>query len=385
MNSDVARLNSESLVWLRDSVLPLWTRAGFDSAAGAFEESLLETGAPAGEPRRAMVQARQSFALRCAVDLGVFPADRAASMIAVAASNLVKRYQLESGAFMHSLRVDGTVADARPDLYTQAFAMFGLAHAYAVVRDPSYAAAALRVVEYLQSARHLPEGGFSELTASGDVLLATNPHMHLFEAALAWLDVDSDSREWRRFADQLAELALRRFVDPRTGFIGEEFLPGWQFALSGTGAFMFEPGHQYEWCWLFERYAVMAGKNLRELCTRLFSQTEACGVAESGAVYDQMWSDRTVKSATSRFWPHTERIKAAAYRAIASRDRAAADVACASLVTLRKYFELPVRGLWTDTMNPDGSFKPGNAKGSSLYHIIGAMVEFDRLARSRNL
>ena len=384
VRDDVLSLNEKARRWLSESVLPLWTSVGFDSRAGQFEESLTLAGLAAGENRRAMVQARQIYSVAMAMKMGLLPRAVAAEMISVAAQNLISKFSLPSGAFVHSLKVDGSVADSRADLYTQAFAIFGLAHAYSVEPLEVYKTTALKVVSYLQAERHLPEGGFTEIGATGESLLATNPHMHLFEAALAWLDVDSDSRDWRRFADQLAELALRRFVDPRTGFLGEEFEAGWKFALNSSGAFVFEPGHQYEWSWLFERYVVVAGKNLKSLCDRLFAQAEESGVdGGSGAVYDQVWSDRKPKTTTSRFWPHTERIKAAAYRAVASGDVSSApetEVACSSLKTLMKYFELPVAGLWYDLMNSDGSFKSGNAKGSSLYHIIGALVEFDRMA-----
>ncbi len=49
-----------------------------------------------------------------------------------------------------------------------------------------------------------------------------NPHMHLFEATLAWSAVDDDPA-WASMADGIAQLCLGKFIDAETGALRECF------------------------------------------------------------------------------------------------------------------------------------------------------------------
>jgi hypothetical protein len=55
-------------------------------------------------------------------------------------------------------------------------------------------------------------GGFEE-SAPPSLPLLANSHMHLLEACLEWMDRDND-RAWSELAEEIVELALRRFHDP---------------------------------------------------------------------------------------------------------------------------------------------------------------------------
>ena len=93
------------------------------------------------------------------------------------------------------------------DNYDQAFAIFALAHAYAVNRDPRFPLVALAILAALRRERAHPLGGFFE-AIPGRAPLLSNPHMHLFEAALAWLDV-APTKEWRELAQEIGVLCQR--------------------------------------------------------------------------------------------------------------------------------------------------------------------------------
>ena len=56
--------------------------------------------------------------------------------------------------------------------------------------------------------------------------LRANPHMHLLEAALAWLPIDPEPI-WRRSADMIAALCLDRFMDGESGVLRERFSTDW--------------------------------------------------------------------------------------------------------------------------------------------------------------
>lgn len=363
-------LQTASLEWLKTQALPLWLTKGVNPRGG-FEEAMTLTGVPHAVPRRAMVQARQLYAVRTALQMGLLPDARALPLLEDGSAFLLKHFRHEGGGFIHSVRPDLVPNDERPDLYTQAFAIFGLAQAYAELKDAGLKARAFEVVDYLKRERALPEGGYSELGKDGRVLRQSNPHMHLFEAYVAWLEVDDDP-QWRRLANEILDLALTRFVDPATKLLAEHFDERWK-PLRAPDYFLWEPGHQFEWAWLMNRYQHATKVPLADPIASLMMNAERFGIdPASGAVRDEMWSDFGVKSPTSRFWPQCERIKACAALGLP-------ESADQGMEALLRFFVTPVPGLWYDRMNPDGSFHQEPARASSLYHIIGAIAEYRKL------
>lgn len=362
--------------WLTADVFPLWSSRGVDPRDGGFVESLSADGAPQNLPRRAMVQARQIFAFKTGRDMGCLPAADADAAIAGAARFLSERYALPSGAFAYALGVDGRPTTERLDLYTQAFVLFGLANAFAVTRDESLRARARALADYLRRERRAPGGGFTEFEDCRAVF-RSNPHMHLFESAVEWMRVAPDAF-WADLAEETLTLCLERFVDPGTGALGEVFSEGWGLERAG-GRFFFEPGHQYEWTWLMILYEELTGRDLAAVREGLFSAAEKWGVDAAGYALDEIWSDGSPKKRSARFWPQTERVKAAVRLAAgaAGERRAgferAADQAVAALFS---FLRTPTPGLWWDTRLETGAFRADPAKASSLYHIINAFFEY---------
>lgn len=358
----------DPILWLKDVALPLWTSNGIDWKGGGFFEALDAEGQPCLVAKRAMVQARMLYSLRVARDMGWLDSPAADKMILHGADFLLKHYSLSSGAFRHSVNVDGSPATDKADLYTQAFAIFGLAQAFAVMKNPEYKRRALDVVEYLKRERQYPEKGYSELSDSGEFLYQSNPHMHLFEAFLAWLEFDDDPH-WRRLAQEILDLCLTKFIDTQSGLLGEHFGPGWKPVKLG-GRFVVEPGHQLEWAWLMNRYRQLTKATVQAPIESLVRSAEAFGICEdNGMVYDAIWSDLMPKLHTHRFWPQGERVKA--HAAMGNLEASAQ-----AMQALQKFFATPKPGLWFDRMLMDGSFNREPSRASSLYHIVGAISEF---------
>jgi mannose/cellobiose epimerase-like protein (N-acyl-D-glucosamine 2-epimerase family) len=352
--------------WLTHDAIPLWQGSGIDWKDGGFFEALaLEDATPLNQPKRALVQARQIYSFRVARDLGIVPAETARKIIAHGSDFLLKHYRLPTGEFIHSVEKDGKPIKIIPELYTQAFALFGLAHAYAVDPQPEILIVAKALLKYLHSERRVPSGGFSEIQ-NGNTAYESNPHMHLFEAALSWMDVDPDP-EWRKLADELLQLCLDKFLN--SGVIAEHFDAHW-VPLKTDGRFVFEPGHQYEWLWLMGRYEKHTGKDLLSVRKQLFDQCEKVSICPTRkVVFDEMWSDMTPKTKSSRFWTQCERIKAAS--SFDSGEKTVDEAVQALLM----FFETPKSGLWFDGCSESSEFSHQPAKASSLYHIIGAMGE----------
>lgn len=354
--------------WLTQDVFPLWFDKGFDPATGCFFEAF----SGAGEPlklldRRAMVQARQIYAVTEAVRLELFSREQAAPMIKKNTQLLITRYLLPSGGYAHSVNSELLVSNSDTDLYTQAFVLFGFAKAYELLKDEQLIEEAQKLLNYLIKNRCTGSGGFTEIK-NGKTLYQSNPHMHLFEAALAWVEVSQEDC-FKKLADDLAELCTSKFIHSETHFLAEHYDQPWQPQLIG-GNFIFEPGHHHEWSWLLQQYQRLTGTVTLQQSESLFKSAEQYGLSENKKfVVDEVLSNGKIYKKSARFWPQTERIKAATQL----KQAQAADQA---FDTLFLYFEGVKRGLWQDTLQENGQFVVQPSKASSLYHIMNALSEY---------
>ncbi len=363
-----------AFLWLKDAALPLWLSKGVVEDETHFVESLDLDGKDLFHPRRSMVQARQIYAYRTAWDLNLVEEDDVGPIVESATKYFIKNFSSASGGFIHSIQADGKIANPKEDLYSQAFGLFGLAHAYAVTRDPQCKKRAMMVLDYLHRSRQFPAGGFSE-TDGKNWMYEANPHMHLFEAGVAWMEIDRDL-VWSRFAESVLALCMERFMVRGTGLICEHFGVGWKPTLA-AGKFVYEPGHLCEWAWLMGRYEKVTGKDLGNVRVALFQAAEKFGKCPiRNVLLDEVWSDGTPKSKTSRFWTQCEYIKCAMqlhHDRLMPKENLLekSDLAMGKLL---QYFQTPIPGMWFDLMNEDGSMKQEPARASALYHIIGAVI-----------
>lgn len=367
--------------WLRNDVFPLWSTKGIDRDSGGFVESLSFDGKPMDVPRRAMVQSRQIYSFLTGAKMDCCRTDLAFEAIHRGTAYMIDKFSLPSGAFSYSVNPDGSPKVLNPDLYTQAFALFGLAQAYSVEARPAYKERAKKLLKYLRTERAVPGGGFTELDEKGNVSFKSNPHMHMFESAVAWMQVDRNDQDWKELGKELIDLALNKFIDPQSQVLGEYFDSNWNH-LRENGRFIYEPGHQYEWAWLMSLYEDLTGKDLKSVRHQLFLLAEKHGVSKTRkVVFDEMWSDYTPKTQTSRFWPQCERIKAACRLGteVSSGREQYAQAADDALNTLTKFFKTPLEGTWYDMASESDTFNGTSAKASSLYHIINAMEEYANL------
>ena len=105
-------------------------------------------------------------------------------------------------------------------------------------------------------------------------------------------------------------LALDRFIDPASGALREFFAQDWSPAPGSEGRIA-EPGHQYEWAYLLNRWAALTGREQPAAVRRLIAFADSYGVDPvRNVALNSLFTDGSVNDAKARLWPQTERIRA---------------------------------------------------------------------------
>jgi D,D-heptose 1,7-bisphosphate phosphatase len=364
--------------WLFDEALPLWWTVGFDLSSRTFHERIDQTGKPVLLPRRIRVQARQTFVYALAGELGWTGPWREAAE--AGADVLLKHGIRKDGGTRFSLTPSGeSIAVGGRDLYDAAFVAFALASAAKALGRADYAATARQVIDWTVANWSHPAGGFREGELVAVPPRRQNPHMHMLEALLQLFEATGD-RALLDKAGELVALLETKWVSPRWGALLEYFDEDWTPRPGDEGRTA-EPGHQFEWSWLLDRYARLSGTHISPAAGRIYLHGEVYGVdPATGVTVDETWAEGGVRTTTSRLWPHTERIKANIVRFEQTGSISAARNCVEAFDVLMTYCDVPVRGLWRDQRLPDGSFIDEAAPASSLYHITLALSELIRVA-----
>lgn len=354
--------------WLLQAAYPLWATRGIDAVRGGFHERLTLQGEPTQDARRARVQPRQIFAFARAAALG-WTGDAAAA-VSHGLVFFLEHYRRPDGLFRTLVTPAGAVLDDRPLLYDQAFALLAFATAAPLATGLDLVSEG----EQLRCAimQHLKRAGPGFETGLPHAMpLLANPHMHLLEAALAWLDAGGGP-SWRALADELGELALSQIINPASGMIHESFDQNWAPTRDAAGE-LIEPGHQFEWAYLLMRWGQQRA-DVRAAALRLLDVGERYGV-HGGVVINAMLNDGSPQDLSARAWPQTERLRSAALAAQLTGESRYWDIAAAATAGLLKFLDTPLRGLWYDRLLPSGEFVHESVTAGNLYHIVGAITE----------
>lgn len=353
------------LHWLGRSALPLWREAGWDREERMFVEALDRDGAPLlDRPRRLMVQARQIYTFELADRRGW--AKDAAPLALEAAGAMVDRFYRVDGRPGWSFSVDrsGRTIDARRDLYAHAFVLLALASLYRTSRNRGWLDLAQETLTFLDSHMAGASGGYVESWPQSASPRRQNPHMHLLESLLALHEASGEAAFLER-ATTLVDLCIDRFVQPG-GVLAEHF----DDALSPLGVpdIPFEPGHHFEWVWLFARYRQLAG-DLRggHEKNALWTTAMRHGVADDGRICALARRGAPVTNAT-RLWAYAEAAKAAHAMDPES------GLAQRFLAQIFERFVAPAKpGVWIEAYEAGGAHSFDHAPASSLYHMCCAL------------
>lgn len=371
--------------WLHEDALPLWWKAGAAKPDGGFYERIDQTGKPMlGDDRRSRVQPRQAYCYAAAGQKG-WPGEWSKA-VDHGLHWFDKVFRLDDGLYGNLANASGKLIDPTFDFYNQAFALFAAAQTAMVFEDrkEEMRDKALGILRILQNEYAHPTAGFEEANPPVEPL-CSNPHMHFFEAMLAWETVDPDG-PWTQLADDIAHLAMDKFIDAKSGGLREFFDRNWD-PMPGEKGRIMEPGHQFEWAWLLARWA-----NLRNDATalakakRLFEIGEKYGICQRRKVAVMSLNDDfTMRDPLARLWPQTEWLKAAIRLASLTHGEARYQYLTSALRAvgaLQPFLDTPVSGLWFDKWPHDGPMMDEPAPASTFYHIVCAIYELEDMLKT---
>jgi mannose/cellobiose epimerase-like protein (N-acyl-D-glucosamine 2-epimerase family) len=354
---------------------------GWDAARSRSVERLQAdlTPTPLGY-RRGMVVGRQLFFFSHAYRLTRDPIyeDRARCLFADLVSHF---WDQTNGGWYFSLNDDSTPHDTTKDLYHHAFIMLGLAHYLAIFADKDALDWLYKTNELVFRHFSLPTGWFApSMTRDWTILgknLEQNPHMHLLEAYLSSYNATKDD-SFLECSTQIMSIytELLRTTDGSKVLehLDENGRP------SGEEGNSIQPGHLYEWYWLVNEYADIAGlPAYRATCTPIMAWADRWSLDPSaGGIYDMVDTGGNVVSNRKRIWPVTECIKALATLARISGGEQSYE-ALARWITFIGEKYCTVDGAWHEYLNqslePDCDYMPM----STPYHVGMAALEVERL------
>ena len=156
------------------------------------------------------------------------------------------------------------------------------------------------------------------------------------------------------------------------GALGEFFAADWSPAPGVEGRIR-EPGHQYEWAFLLDRWVRLTARKPPEAAPRLIAFDDSRGLnPRRGVAVNAVLADGGIHDPVARLWPHAERIRA--YLA----QRRSKDEVAAAIKGLRRFLATPTEGVWFDQLGADDAFIVEPARATSLYHIIGTVAELSQ-------
>jgi mannose/cellobiose epimerase-like protein (N-acyl-D-glucosamine 2-epimerase family) len=221
---------AEFKTWLFDHALPIWWDVGADRAKGGFFERLNLDGTPDDVNRRTRVAARQVYSYALAKRMGY--AGETSGAIDQGLDWLSGPARTPDHMLYAVLSPKGEIVRGEFDFYDHAFALLAYASAFKVrPANLDLKAVGEGIRDRLLAGYSHPVRGFEESNPR-TLPLKANPHMHMFEACLAWIEAGGDEI-WRTIAAQIVDLCLEKFLHLTTGALREFFDGDWQAMRDG--------------------------------------------------------------------------------------------------------------------------------------------------------
>ena len=202
MSTALAQQSARLEEWCRDAALPFWATQARDFDGGWYEHLKLDKSPDADAIRRLRVQARQVYVYALADRLGWY--DRGREVAETTFDFMVEKGYEPDGkpGFIHLLEPKCTVHDPRRDFYDHAFYL--LACANIGERGNKIAREVWALIDSWKSSH----GGWGE-GIPAKLPRRQNPHMHLFEASMAYYEL-SGNKSWLKITAQMRAESKKR-------------------------------------------------------------------------------------------------------------------------------------------------------------------------------
>jgi mannose/cellobiose epimerase-like protein (N-acyl-D-glucosamine 2-epimerase family) len=380
-----ATMGSGNLItWMREDVLPFWAEHGRDPTTGWFHERLDHAGLPeTGAIQRIRVQFRQIYTYAHAAVLG-WHKDGAAIALAAFHETMRRAWAADGKpGFMHLIKPGGGIENPLRDSYDHAFAVLSLTWLLKATGDGIVRQVLDETLAFVDAHLTAPDGSLLEGWLDGAppaLPRRQNPQMHWFEAMLALKETRGHPSAAERLAR--ARRHFDRMYDEPTQTIGEYFDDDWQ-PVSGPVGETVEPGHLAEWAWLLRQYERIQGLKPRQLSSQLIDAALKSADKRTGLLVDEADRHGSIRRGTRRIWLQTELVKAFIAETeigVPGADKQARR-AIAAMET--HYLRQPILQGWVDQLDATLVAVPGPVQASILYHIFVAVVEADRVLKSR--
>src|SRR5258708_37225750 len=284
---EVARRAS---AWLLEVAAPCWSVVGRTNT-GLFAERITLAGEPDADYFRTFVQARHIFAFVTIGRLGWKGPWR--ELVGETTKAVLRGAKRADGFYVHRLDAHVAALDSRADLYDQAFVLFTLGMVGGALGREDWFDEAEALLDRLEAKWTHPRGGFCEGEIADPRVRRQNPHMHLLEAFLALYEASGRPR-FMLAAQSIARLAEAKFIDRATGALVEYFTDELEPAAGLEGR-VAEPGHCFEWAWLFERLGERGWTRGFALSDRLTTFARKVGIDQDrGVAINEVLTDGTV-------------------------------------------------------------------------------------------
>ena len=379
MTASFPKLSEDFFSIFTHKTVPFLTEHGWDDCYGGLFESLNTKGEHGREDfRRVMLHGRQLFVFsRWA---GLTHNENFKAM-----ANKIFEYMTNSfwdteyGGWYSRVTIDGSPADSTKDLYAHAFVLFGLIHHARYVEKQKSEYWIEKTLSVLAQHFLRPDGSYKEKMNRyfADETVNQryqNPHMHLFEAALALCEYKKTSENYS-FAVSLLALFNNKFLDQKNMII-REFLDK-NFNPDNKIGHIIEPGHHYEWAWLLSWAAeTLERSELNALGKSILDRSLKFGWDRAhNGVFDQVNArDFSVWKNSKRLWPVLELIKALNVF-LDNKNRIYLGKALEILMTY--YFKKD--GTWTEHYSFDWKVLSDGMPVSSAYHLGMASLVLNNL------
>jgi mannose-6-phosphate isomerase len=367
-------ISEQALDWLLNSALPLWYDHGIDWDRGGFHECLeFDDLSCLKDYRRLRVLTRQIYVFSVGCRLGFNKGKKA---VEHGLAFLLNQARLKTGGFANRFDLNGNIIDPKLDLYDLSFCLLALAYSYRLLEDDNLKAEAIALSQFIYEKMAHPSGGFLE-SIPETLPRRQNSHMHLFEATIEWRSL-TDEKIFVTISDELIKIFFTKFFFSKTGYL-LEFFEDNLTPLAGCEGKIVEPGHQFEWVWLLNRFEKVAGKSLAE-SNILYDFSRQYGLSgKDGFLFARILHDGRPQPGNVRLWPHTEWLKAE----LIYNKYAKSEPVLEAWLSITRFLDCPRKGLWFEHWNFENKhFIIEPVPATSLYHLTVAIDALKNTADS---